>query len=618
MNRYMNQSKKILEQIVFPIILAVYPLMMFSKGADLSDTTYSLGNYMFFDRMTGSWKYATYLANLMGKGLITLTGGRMIWMNLLIGLLLSVMALAVYYFFQRKWNAILVFLGEIIAISLCWCPVAILYNYLSYFVLTFALLFILLALEKDRPWILLPAGLLLGLNVFVRTPNLTQMALILVVWFDAWQKKNRKIWKETGICILGYLLGMGGCLLAMVLSEGTEGYLEMVNWLYSLLSSEDPAGGYSLSAMLLTILDNYFGNLKWLGLMLLGIIFGTGAFAVWKNKFVNLKKIAYMAACVLLFVYYKRNGMFSLQYYNVGSIWGPAVVFVMISVIASVWELLRKDAVLFDKRIALANIVLLFILPLGSNNHIYSVINYLFLALPFTLTAVWQFVQKYRKNVLAFPAYGMLILFGVVLLIQTCLFHGNFVFRDGINGEKRDAVLTLDSPMKGMHTNKQHANAMEELYAFVETRDAENILLYGNLPGLSYYLRCPSAISTSWPDLDSYSALDFAEELECLENAKRYPLVIISTAAEDELNLDGWDNAAKQVSEDNADDEDNAIENNENESNVSEMKDKENSSSVSSTYDSCSKPELLKQYLLSAHYECVFENQEFAVLCAQE
>lgn len=575
----------------------IYPLIMSSEGADLSDTTYSLGNYMFFDEMTGSWKYATYLANLLGKGLMVMTGGRMLYMNLLIGFFLSAMAVVFYYFLKRRWNAILVFAGEIIALSLCWCPVSILYNYLSYFVLTLALFFILAALEKEKPWLLFPAGLLLGINVFVRIPNLTQMALILVVWFDIQQRRNRKIWKETGICIAGYLTGLGVCFLAMVCAEGSGGYLEMVNWLYSLLSSGDSAGGYSLSAMLLTILDNYLGNLKWLGLMLLGILLGTGAFAVWKNKLVLAKKIGYIAACGLLFLYFERNGMFSLQYYNVGSIWGPAVVFVLISMLAGIWELLRKDAILFDKRIALASLILLFILPLGSNNHIYSIINYLFLTAAFTLTAIWQFLQKYKENLLTFPARGMLVMFIALLLIQTCLFHGNFVFRDGTEGEIRDTVLTTDSPMKGMHTNKQHAKAMEELYAFAEKREEEEILLYGNLPGLSYYLKRPSAISTSWPDLDSYSATEFASELELLENENQQPIVIVSRTMEDEL----FGKAGETVQQDNTDAESDGSDRME----INDADEKNN------------KTEIMKKFLENAQYERVFENQEFIVLCAQ-
>ena len=43
------------------------------------------------------------------------------------------MALLSYYFLKGKMPAWVVFTGEIIAISFCWCPTTILYNYLTYF-----------------------------------------------------------------------------------------------------------------------------------------------------------------------------------------------------------------------------------------------------------------------------------------------------------------------------------------------------------------------------------------------------------------------------------------------------------------------------------------------------
>ena len=43
--------------------------------------------------------------------------------------------------------------------------------------------------EAKNLWLLL-AGVMLGLNVFVRIPNVTEMALILGLWYYLWMEKK--------------------------------------------------------------------------------------------------------------------------------------------------------------------------------------------------------------------------------------------------------------------------------------------------------------------------------------------------------------------------------------------------------------------------------------------
>ena len=68
----------VLAKYIYPSILFIYPLLSLGKGADISDTTYSLGNYMFIDHMDIAWKYATFLSNCLGRIFYLLTGGRML------------------------------------------------------------------------------------------------------------------------------------------------------------------------------------------------------------------------------------------------------------------------------------------------------------------------------------------------------------------------------------------------------------------------------------------------------------------------------------------------------------------------------------------------------------
>ena len=65
------------------------------------------------------------------------------------------------------------------------------------------------------------------------------------------------------------------------------------------------------------------------------------------------------------------------------------------------------------------------------------------------------------------------------------------------------------------------------------------MILYGEVPGLSYFLDMPTAISTSWPDLDSFRPVQFVQDMEKVEQKmqaagpeekQNRPVVIVSSA----------------------------------------------------------------------------------------
>lgn len=119
--------------LVFGLLLFIYPFLKIREGIDLTDTGYSLGNYRFFGEMDGVWMLLTFLSNVTGHLFTRLPlGDTMLGVKFYATLLVSVTGLLGYRFFRTKMPSWLAFAGEIAAISFCWCPVVILYNYLSY------------------------------------------------------------------------------------------------------------------------------------------------------------------------------------------------------------------------------------------------------------------------------------------------------------------------------------------------------------------------------------------------------------------------------------------------------------------------------------------------------
>jgi len=121
--------------------------------------------------------------------------------------------------------------------------------------------------------------------------------------------------------------------------------------------------------------------------------------------------------------------------------------------------------------------------------------------------------------------FGMLILF---VLVQSIGFHMNFAFQDGVEGEKRDTVVTVPKKAAGVYTVQENAEWLSELAAYTEEEGltGQKTLFYGDIPGLGYLLDMPSALSTFWPDLDSYRMVEYERDLERMEEP---PVVIVSS-----------------------------------------------------------------------------------------
>lgn len=139
--------QKAVQNVLFPLVLLLFPLIKVNQGIDLTDTGYSLGNYRFFGQAGGVWVLLTFLSNAVGFVLTRLPmGGTMLGMKFYASLLVGAMGLLGYRFFKTKMPAWLAFAGELAAIGFCWCPSVILYNYLTY------LLFLLGAVLLFRGW----------------------------------------------------------------------------------------------------------------------------------------------------------------------------------------------------------------------------------------------------------------------------------------------------------------------------------------------------------------------------------------------------------------------------------------------------------------------------------
>ncbi len=580
-----------MENIIFPLILVIYPLLKINQGIDVSDTTYSLGNFQYFGSVDGTWMVATFLANAAGSLLMRLPfGGTLMGMYFYTALFQSVIAAAAYGALRRRIPAPLVFLGEFVALGLCWCPSVILYNYLTYLLMTVGVLLLYggaLGEGRKRRFLYTAAGVCLGANVAVRMPNVVQAAFILTVWYGAVlegggrestdgkmrlpagaakKRASGELWRrilgDTLWCLLGYAVGFGIPLAAICVRYGAEAYPSMVQTLFAMT---EQAEDYQPASMVTGMLGDYLTGIYWLLFAGLGMAVGwvlmkaRQTFFPDKKAFRILYGAVYGAVWLALLRFYWGRGMFSFRYYEYSSMYYPTVLLLLLAICLAVSCLLCGQACKEKKLLAAIVLVQILVTPLGSNNALYPIINNLFLAVPFVLWVVYDWFRTGADKGWVWKAPCVLLC--LFVLVQSIGFHRTFVFQDGIQGESRTMCVTAPRKAASVYTSQENGELLQELaeYAEAEELAGRAVILYGDLPGLGYLLDMPPALSTFWPDLDSYRMAEYEEDMARLEETmaqkggEAAPVIILASPVAAYLSEDAdavnWFGADREAME---------------------------------------------------------------------
>ena len=530
---------------LFPVILVLYPLRHINWGLDLMDTGYNYSNfqYMGLDNMDSMWLYSTYLANVAGSFLTKLPlADSLLGMNFYTAFFVSALAVIGYFFCTKvlKIPAAITFLGEFVAVSLCWCPTALLYNYMTYlFFLAGAILLYLGLTREKRKWLIL-AGVALGTNVFVRFSNLPEAALILAVWAYGFicRKKFKKVAAETLWCLAGYLAAVALWLGWISLRYGFSDYAGGIVRLFAMTEN---ATDYKPTSMLIGMVLPYLQNFYWAKWLILLAAAGIVGFMAWPGRFVKVKKIGFAALAVCAAVWLYANKFCSLVFSDYDAMLRPGILFLMLSLLVCALLLLGPKVQRETKLIAGMVILIIFLTCIGSNNGVFPSLNNLFLTAPFVFWQIYLFCVAEREYVLSkwkkiklvlYPAKAMAVTFLLVFLFQSVGFGTGFVFVEGAGAKNIDTKVENNDILKGVVVSQERARWLTEITAYVQQQGlaGREMIPYGQIPAMTYYLQMPPAFN-SWSDLRSYSRNAMEQDLEELrkemEAGKEKPVVLV-------------------------------------------------------------------------------------------
>lgn len=569
-----QKEGKALAENLFIVILAFYPLRHVHWGLDLMDTGYNYANHLYMgtEHMDPMWLFSTWLSNVAGHLLTKLPNGEtLVGMNIYTGLLVSLLALAGYWFCTKKlqirpWIA---FLGEMTAISLCWCPTALLYNYLTYVLFLGCFILLYFGLTKDKKEYLIGAGVCLGLNVLVRFSNLPEAAMILAVWvFDflcAREEKRegavrqegfwRKTLRHTGWCLLGYLAVLAVLFGYIHIRYGLGEYVKGIARLFAMT---DTATDYKASSMVINMLIDYRENLYWV--IRMGVFLGAGmvlsvlAGAVSGKTGALLRRCA-QAACAIFgaamawWLYCRgaagpegqRILFCTLDFCDYSSMRRPAILFLMLALFTAAVRVFHPRSRKEDRLVGGMLILVIFLTAIGSNNRTFSSMNNLFIAAPYTLQACWNFLKGCKDKKIAhvtipvFPIKCILTVFLLLCGLQFAGFGLKFAFAEAAGVRDISAGVDNNEVLKNVKMSAEKAEWMSSISAWVNENGLQGreVILYGtplslSIPSLSYYLQMPSAFNP-WINLTSYSVEAMEEDMRELNGET--PVIILENVA---------------------------------------------------------------------------------------
>ena len=529
-------SQSSIQNVIVPIVLFLCSFYDVNKGVDIKDAGYSMNYFLHFDNYPGNRMISRFWSNVVGHLFSLLPGGdTWLGLSLYATSIIGLTVVIAYFVCKRVMDWRMAAVSEIFAIFFCWNPNVILYDYMSFLLFTLGGSLLLIALEKEEKkryyvW----AGVVLGMNVFVRLPNLAEMAAIVLLWYTAFVKKWT--WKQavqrTLLCVTGYAIA---CVVSIASILKLYGFYELKLCVYNLFNLSQSQDNYGLVYMVtetFRIVVGYAGYL--VPLILLALLLGV-LLKKDERRGIVYKVIFFGLTCGYFWLAAKQFKLFNWNFQTHESVLGLACLFLLWGLVCSVLTLIVSKS--HNARIyALVFIGVFFVMPLGSNNTIYLEIMNMFLLIPITVFLTANLLNEWKERIpsltgLAINNAVRVICYAsaAVMMVQTIGYGMNYTFNDSIE------VKAENYSYAGMYSSEERIALLDEMYAFCEQEEllGKEAIFYCNAPGLSFILDMPSALESSWADWYTFSIVRFAitmEELEWdIDNGQEHPVVILST-----------------------------------------------------------------------------------------
>ena len=493
-----------------PALLLIGAVMQFPAifcGFELCDSGFYMTFYdnIFTNPEDVGYNFMYYLSGVAGGAVSSLTGGSILAMRVF-GALCNLLCICCLWRMLRGERGFTPLLLTVILVTAgAWGTPLTFYN--DIMTVTLALISLMLLTsglslengdmpEKDRDktarktyMLLLLSGAVAGLNTLTRMPNVLEILFVAIIPLCASRGRTRL----TALWLAGWLSGLGAGLLGAALAGHLPILTATIRDLTATATTPGAESSHGLSSLIHAQISSWATIVRMtLKLIGLAVIYGIAARAAGK----------YYAKypCVMPAV---RRGVAAVL--CIIAAWMLARADIMTALTAI--SLLGCGRAFSDTRLrtaAVAALLMILILPLGSDNGIYNagtIILWYALAVSLTLSCR-------RHGTVAAAAI-------TAILAASCvagLVRGGTYFDDtplsGMKGriESPSARGIMTSPARARRVNTM----LGQLRKHVSPGDT--LLVYGSAPMINHLTATIPAIGCSWPELLSPAML--SEKLE--------------------------------------------------------------------------------------------------------
>lgn len=510
----------------FIILLALLPLfgiqvLIAIQGFDVCDEGSKLTFFQQFFNDIGSVRYnfVHYVTGVVGGLWYNLypTGG-ILWFRILTIIIQLSTLLICFQFLKKFLNSKFIFFGLCIALFLNdYGFLAFYHNHLTALLNTLVVILLYYAIKHENIKSFLLAGILVGINVFVRIPNVLLISFGSVLFFDKLFVSKHLSWstvfRHLGTYLTGVFVGFS-LVFVLQLALGHLPYMkEAIATLFQFSQATD--SDHNLLRMIKIELFNYYTIAKFMAVIAcLAFVFSRCYQKLYKSK---LLVVFLSVVFTAIFSYLIFIGGIRFSY--------AFCTLILLYVLFS-----QKES--YDLRLlTFLSLVMMYVTPLGSSEGLYNT-GYICLWISMPLSISYLASKLFFNSSLVlvdakqktFHVFSLLLVFATLFTKAYQISH-NAYFDYGPRWQKTHPINSNFA--RGIYTTKEKADVinglLEVLPSFVKPGDL--LLTYDSIPMVHFFTQTRPFMYNPW--IWIYDGYSFSKQLNRAVQEQPYLPVIV-------------------------------------------------------------------------------------------
>lgn len=541
----------------FLILMVVWRIPFLNKGIDYTDTGFNMTNYRDFFVDLSDNGIGMFFTNFIGAVIYNMLPSHQLLVFRIIHLMMwSSTFLLIYFTFRKQTPSYFnVVLSAFLLVVSSYQKIGeAMYSYYPFSMLMVAIATYLVytALVRDKKLRLFIGGVVLGLNVGVRLPNVLFFALVVAVfWYYLCKKEVKTGFFRSGIMLGGAFAGLAVMMSFEFLLLGSSAVYGSANNYSNLASSSSQDHGI-INQILHIFEQVYIGVISIIKYIFPVVVAGFIFALLYKLVFKNYKEktwykvLLYIGVALIAFVWIVIRG--TLESTRFVHIFGlVALVFGVIGVFGFMRKQPQLSAAMVMCIISAGCIIAG--TDLGITRFV-DVLPQLCVLLLFGATCIVPCAVKSKGKLkynisLCYDSLSKII---VVTLFTFALVNSIFAMIPNTYNDARFGNLTTgvskEIPvLRGMKTTPERAESINNLYKIMTTSDLvkdREVVSVGMFPLIFNIIENENYFSSPCIDYNSISAPGLVARYERKKEQGIHPVIVISRVHMIQNDLDSY------------------------------------------------------------------------------